>query len=98
MQSRFAYQVPSSLKRSLSSCLHDPAFQRWDKRWDDFDVLKSVIVYGSTQLHFLVKDYSTICTQPETRKLQQVCYHQADIRMRSHRLLRLDDNKSVTSC
>ena len=39
-----------------------------------------------------------LCTQPETRKLQQVCYHQADIRMRSHRLLRLDNKKSVTSC
>ncbi len=37
-------------------------------------------------------------TQPETRKLQQVCYHQANIRMRSHRLFQLDDNKSVTSC
>ena len=44
-------------------------------------------------------------TQPETRKLQQVCCrlaatcdHQADIRMRSHRLLRLDDNKSAASC
>ena len=35
-------------------------------------------------------------TQPETRKLQQVCYHQAHIRMRSHRLLRLDDNKLLT--
>ena len=45
-----------------------------------------------------------IHTQPETRKLQQVCCrlaascHQADIRMRSHRLLRLDDNKSAASC
>ncbi len=29
-----------------------------------------------------------LATQPETRKLQQVCYYQADIRMRSHRLLR----------
>ncbi len=37
-------------------------------------------------------------SQPETRKLQQVCYHQADIRMRLHRLLWLDDNKSVTNC
>ena len=44
-------------------------------------------------------------TQPETCKLQQVCCrlaancdHQADIRMRSHRLLRLDDNKSAASC
>ena len=44
-------------------------------------------------------------TQPETRKLQQVCCrlaasidHQVDIRMRSHRLLRLDDNKSAASC
>ena len=42
--------------------------------------------------------------QPETRKLHQVCCkllpccHQADIRMRSHRLLRLDDNKSAASC
>ena len=26
------------------------------------------------------------------------CSHQADIRMRSHRLLRLDDNKSAASC
>ena len=26
------------------------------------------------------------------------CSHQADIRMRSHRLLRLDDNKSVANC
>jgi hypothetical protein len=31
--------------------------------------------------------------QPETRKLQYVCYHQADIGMRSHRLLWLDDDK-----
>ena len=38
------------------------------------------------------------CTQSETRKLQQVCYHQADIRMCSHRLLKLDDHKSVASC
>ena len=43
-------------------------------------------------------------TQPETRKLQQVCCrlvacsHQADIRMRWHRLLRLDTNKSASSC
>ena len=44
-------------------------------------------------------------TQPETRKLQQVCCrlaascdHQADIRMPLHRLLRLDDNKSAASC
>ncbi len=36
-------------------------------------------------------------TQPETRKLQQVSCHQADIRMRSHRSLGLHDNKSVTS-
>ena len=27
-----------------------------------------------------------------------LCCHQADIRMRSHRLLRLDDNKSAASC
>ena len=33
-------------------------------------------------------------TQPN---LQQVCYHQANVRMRSHHLRRLDDNKSVTS-
>ena len=26
------------------------------------------------------------------------CCHQADLRMRSHRLLRLDDNKSAASC
>ena len=46
-----------------------------------------------------------LSTQPETRKLQQICCrlaatccHQADIRMRSHRLLRLDDNKSAASC
>ena len=26
------------------------------------------------------------------------CSHQADIRMRLHRLLRLDDNKSAASC
>ena len=37
-------------------------------------------------------------TQPETRKLQQFSYQQADIRMRSLRWFRLDDNKSVTSC
>jgi hypothetical protein len=44
-------------------------------------------------------------TQPETRKLQQVCCrldstcdHQADIRMRSNRLLRLDNIKFVASC
>ncbi len=42
--------------------------------------------------------HCTVHMQPETRKLQQVCYHQVDIRMRSHRLLQLDDNKSVTSC
>ena len=33
------------------------------------------------------------CTQPVTRKLQQIC-----CRMRSHRLLRLDDNKFAASC
>ena len=44
-------------------------------------------------------------TQPETHKLQQVCCrlvatcdHEGDIRMRSHRLLRLDDIKSAASC
>ena len=44
-------------------------------------------------------------TQPEKQKLQQACCrlaascgHQADIRMCSHRLLRLDDNKSAASC
>jgi hypothetical protein len=44
-------------------------------------------------------------SQTRTRKLQQVCYrldrtcdHQADIKMRSHRLLRLDNIKSVASC
>ena len=42
--------------------------------------------------------------QPETHKLHKSvagllpCSHQADIRMRSHRLLRLDDNKSAASC
>ncbi len=34
----------------------------------------------------------------EMRKLQQVCYLQADIGMCLHCLVRLDDNKSVTSC
>jgi hypothetical protein len=44
-------------------------------------------------------------SQTRTRKLQQVCYRldrtcdlQADIKMRSHRLLRLDNIKSVASC
>ncbi len=31
------------------------------------------------------------------RNAQQVCYHQADIRMRSQRLLWLNNNKSVAS-
>ena len=35
-------------------------------------------------------------TQPETHKLQQVSYHQANIRMHLHRLLQLDDNKLLT--
>ena len=44
---------------------------------------------------------SVTYTQPQTRKLQQACMavgHQDDIRMRSHRLLRLDDNNSAASC
>ena len=40
---------------------------------------------------------SPATSQPKTRKLQRVSYHQAHIRMRSHHLLRLDDSKSVTS-
>ena len=48
----------------------------------------------------------TDATQPETHELQHVCSrlgllsccHQADIRMRSHRLLRLNDDKSAASC
>ena len=37
--------------------------------------------------------------QPKTRKLQQVCWHPAtDIRMRSHGLRQLVDDKSVASC
>jgi hypothetical protein len=39
----------------------------------------------------------TVITQPETCKLQQVCYHQADIKMCSHRLLRLGD-RLAASC
>ena len=56
-------------------------------------------------LHVIPKIQLHALTQPETRKLQQVCCrlaascdHQADIRMRSHRLLRLDDNNSAASC
>ncbi len=42
-------------------------------------------------------EYSRFCTtQTETRKLQQGCYHQSDIRMRSHRLLWLDDLLSLS--
>ena len=38
-------------------------------------------------------------TQPETRKLQQVSYHQADIRMCSHRLLyRLGASYELHAC
>ena len=40
-------------------------------------------------------------TEPEMRKMQQVllpCCHPDDIRMRSHRLVRLDGNKSAASC
>ena len=45
----------------------------------------------------MVRRDGMIHRHAETRQLQQVSYHQADIRMRSPRLLRLDDNKSVTS-
>ena len=51
----------------------------------------------------LVPNFDKSGTQPETRKLQQVCCrlvacsHQADIRMRSHRLLRLDQASEFRS-
>ena len=59
-------------------------------------------IYSAAQC-CVVKDAAQIAslintTQPETRKLQQVCYHQANIRMRSHRLLRLHDNRLAASC
>ena len=43
-----------------------------------------------------LSDINKLDTQPKMRQLQQVCYHQVDIRMRLHRLLRLDDNKLLT--
>ena len=50
----------------------------------------------------MLSNLTSNTAEPETRKLQQVCrrlvsleLYQADIRMRSHRLLRLDDNKSA---
>ena len=43
-------------------------------------------------------EYFNLATQPETRNLEQVFYHQADIRMCSHHLLQLDDNKYITNC
>ena len=36
--------------------------------------------------------------QKSANILQQTCYHQADIRMRSHGLRQLVDDKSVASC
>ena len=62
------------------------------------------VTYYTVRTHHRNNRYR-MRTQPETRKLQQVCCrlaascdHQAGIRMRSHRLLRLDDNKSAASC
>ena len=37
-----------------------------------------------------------ITAQLKTRKLQQTCYEQADIRMRSHGLRQLVDDRPVT--
>ena len=49
----------------------------------------SVVRYGEVWVQDILS------TQSETHKLQQVSYHQADLRMRSHRLLRLDDITSM---
>ena len=37
-----------------------------------------------------------ITAQPKMRKLQQICYEQADVRMRSHCLRQLVDDRPVT--
>ena len=56
----------------------------------------STLLQADNNLFQTCQKLGTSSTQSETRKLHQVCYHQADIRIRSYRLLRLDDNKSVT--
>ena len=50
------------------------------------------MIFGTDKISDILREkiyYISSENQPETRKLQQVSYHQADIRMRSHRLLRL---------
>ncbi len=56
----------------------------------------------------IIQPYFDYCSPPHSQKraschksvdiLQQTCYQQADIRMRSHGLRQLVDNKSVASC
>ena len=48
------------------------------------------------ELQLLLSQKRASCSKSAAGLL--LCSHQADIRMRSYRLLRLDDNKSAASC
>ena len=75
-------------------------------------IIKVFLILGTVSLPctekqcFLDKEnsaslYHCIITQPRNRKSAAgllPCSHQADMRMRSHRLLPLDDDKSAASC
>ena len=86
--------------------LHSPFFTSSSIACKDFINLLSTNKQGGSIFPSLVWFFLTFLSKPEMRKLQQVCSksslpcsHQAvRIRMRSHRLLRLDDNKSAASC
>ena len=74
--------------------LEPPLFRFPDPSKCRKHVICNNVVICKNILHILLQRAS--CTKPAAGLLP--CCHQADIRMRSHRLLRLVDNKSAASC
>ena len=79
---------------------HNDAFTKWTNLikspapWSPSYLMTTLSTFViRTDLHI---QKHAICSKSAAGLLP--CCHQADIRMRSHRLLRLDDNKSATSC
>ena len=79
---------------------HNDAFTKWTNLikspapWSPSYLMTTLSTFViRTDLH---NQKHAICSKSAAGLLP--CCHQADIRMRSHRLLRLDDNKSAASC
>ena len=84
-------------KRFYSWMINDNRTRRLSASYGNKALTESNMVAWRYELYFLV----FLPKQLETCNFLQAflpCSHQADIRMRSHRLLQLDDNKSAASC